>query len=647
MSQTPAISQEPTTPAKTNQSRVMEAIKPQSDPPLSTGPKKAGEPSPASTYGETIGGDSVPATPMESVQFDCSVKHRASSMTSESTNEKVVPALLHHALGNSSPARLADMVADLSKYSISDSAINSASCSASDGGFRPDSKTQSASFIVHGADSEMDDPFTSPVHRGKDRSQKAAVNSRARAQSLNGSNAAGLDSTEPVAQNTPILCSPFSPREDRIGQEPSADNAQALYPPDACVFVANLSSARTDEELETSVTRTFGSFGSVYVKIRRDNRHMPYAFCQYENKQNADRAIIEGKNALIDGRRCRTEIAKVQRALYISRHNGDPVQEHEARQLLIPFGAIEKIWLPSETDREMYQLPLGIWVRFAYFQDCRDAHAALRDDSVFRLEQKQEPTKARNQQLNPMTHLQPASNLHSYSHIGYGSPSPRRCSTGFLSFRAREETASLFLGNLPPDVTQQELAQIFSKYGSVLSAQVISKASPSSSKQNVFAFVEFPNYDAVQAAVDCEMGRLNIRGYNVRVEWKVPLDTPRRGGLYGTRSRQSLFGGSPRSRLQLPPNTVPSSSYPPSYHMSFTPYSYYTLSSGPGYQNPSNMADFTTPPGMISGHYGQRPEATQNTSSYLTHPELQTGFLGEVQPQGFVPTASRATASND
>ena len=62
-------------------------------------------------------------------------------------------------------------------------------------------------------------------------------------------------------------------------------------------------------------------------------------------------------------------------ALYISRHNGDAVQEDEVRQLLNPFGAIEKVWLPSETDREMYQLPKGIWVRFAYFQDCRDAHA--------------------------------------------------------------------------------------------------------------------------------------------------------------------------------------------------------------------------------------------------------------------------------
>ena len=44
----------------------------------------------------------------------------------------------------------------------------------------------------------------------------------------------------------------------------------------------SLASVRTDEQLERSVMNVFEQFGTVYVKIRRDTRGMPYAFCQYE-----------------------------------------------------------------------------------------------------------------------------------------------------------------------------------------------------------------------------------------------------------------------------------------------------------------------------------------------------------------------------
>ena len=104
----------------------------------------------------------------------------------------------------------------------------------------------------------------------------------------------------------------------------------------------------------------------------------------------------------------------------------------------------------------------------------------LRDHSVFRLEQKQEPNKQRTQQQGSSGKLRSSSTLRNYRQVAYQSPSPRRYSPAAFSLRGSEESASLFLGNLPVDVTQQELVHIFGKYGSVLSAQVISKASPSS-----------------------------------------------------------------------------------------------------------------------------------------------------------------------
>ena len=51
------------------------------------------------------------------------------------------------------------------------------------------------------------------------------------------------------------------------------------------------------------------------------------------------------------------------------------MSEDEARRELSPYGQITACWFSSDTEREMYQLPEGIWVKFAFFQDCRDAQS--------------------------------------------------------------------------------------------------------------------------------------------------------------------------------------------------------------------------------------------------------------------------------
>lgn len=68
-------------------------------------------------------------------------------------------------------------------------------------------------------------------------------------------------------------------------------------------------------------------------------------------------------------------------SLYLSKIAGGEIAEAEARQALAPYGAIEKLWYCSQTDKEMFRLPEGVWVMFAFFQDCRDAQAV----SVFSL----------------------------------------------------------------------------------------------------------------------------------------------------------------------------------------------------------------------------------------------------------------------
>ena len=62
-------------------------------------------------------------------------------------------------------------------------------------------------------------------------------------------------------------------------------------------------------------------------------------------------------------------------SLYLSKVTGEPIAEHEARQIMCRFGALERVWFCTQTDKEMFRLPEGIWIMFAFFQDCRDAQA--------------------------------------------------------------------------------------------------------------------------------------------------------------------------------------------------------------------------------------------------------------------------------
>ena len=62
-------------------------------------------------------------------------------------------------------------------------------------------------------------------------------------------------------------------------------------------------------------------------------------------------------------------------SLYLSKVTGETISEDEARQVMSRFGALERVWFCTQTDKEMFRLPEGIWIMFAFFQDCRDAQA--------------------------------------------------------------------------------------------------------------------------------------------------------------------------------------------------------------------------------------------------------------------------------
>ncbi len=173
----------------------------------------------------------------------------------------------------------------------------------------------------------------------------------------------------------------------------------------------------------------------------------------------------------------------------MSKLSGDPIDEQEARAQLEHFGAIEAVWYPTKTDTVMYQLPKGIWIQFAYFQDCRDAQSvsrpslvnpfntlkvftnrskAFRDDQVFRLEQPPMPLDLRSRPLRSGPSISP-----------FNRPSPGKTGLTPQHSMARRDTDSccVFVGDLSPNVTQKQLSDLFGAYGRVQSMDLISKPS--------------------------------------------------------------------------------------------------------------------------------------------------------------------------
>ena len=62
--------------------------------------------------------------------------------------------------------------------------------------------------------------------------------------------------------------------------------------------VKSLSAQLADDVLEIKVKDKFEQFGNCYVKIKRDARGMPFAFCQYEVRHTCAECLLASDIAI-------------------------------------------------------------------------------------------------------------------------------------------------------------------------------------------------------------------------------------------------------------------------------------------------------------------------------------------------------------
>ncbi|KAJ6032297.1 hypothetical protein N7540_003029 [Penicillium herquei] len=109
----------------------------------------------------------------------------------------------------------------------------------------------------------------------------------------------------------PNLEKSYPRRRDRLHEEPSAKNAQGLFPPDACIFVGNLSTKVCTDDLAEDLKKVFTEFGPCHVKIKQDKKKgLPGAFVQFEKVEDASAALVNTDRVMLHDRWLRIERAK-------------------------------------------------------------------------------------------------------------------------------------------------------------------------------------------------------------------------------------------------------------------------------------------------------------------------------------------------
>ncbi|KAF0368603.1 RNA-binding domain-containing protein [Gigaspora margarita] len=258
--------------------------------------------------------------------------------------------------------------------------------------------------------------------------------------------------------------------QDEISLQSGSQGQHKRGLPAGCLFVASLPTNKKEIELQQAVADHFRKWGALLnVKVLFDWLNRPYSFVQFESIEDAQRALTEAHNSIVDGRHIRVEKAKVNRTLLIGRFSRD-MKEDDITKFLEPYGATEDIHILK--DFRTGQSRGCAFVKFCYREDAISAYMSLRRTSSYVIEW--------------------AANLEK------ATPGPGDIDKG-----------TIFVGQLNPEaVTKDVLEQKFSSYGEIkdLRLVTIKKPGPTGrmSVRSAFAFIRYDDENASTKAIEAE-----------------------------------------------------------------------------------------------------------------------------------------------
>ncbi|KAI1141001.1 hypothetical protein F5Y05DRAFT_410851 [Hypoxylon sp. FL0543] len=410
-----------------------------------------------------------------------------------------------------------------------------------------------------------------------------------------------IPSMQPVA----VQC-----RSSNTGARTRVGNvdAQAFYPATACVFVANLPDCVRDSRLEAELTRVFSQYGIVFVKIRRDQRNMPFAFCQFTKEEDAHTAVMQARGTLIEGRPCRTEMVKANRSFVIFHFRGEDVTIDEARVQMAGFGRIEACEVLPPSIQDAMRIRSGVLVKYDSFDPSRDVIAAYRQHPKYR--------------------------VMAYDLKKITGPKVDRDEQWLKQYDIDRRT--VFVGNLPAGEQNLEelLRSLIKDIGEVFEVKVVHKdPQPGRPYAVAYGFVEFCRPDLADVAVQALHGR-DLCGCRLRVERKNCRD-PR-----SIRRRQQ---GVAYSRHTNVANT-PLANAPTRDRGAETQQQLETSSQASGQETPGVSKPATEPATPLS-HHSQQTSANTLSASASRTAAIASGSLRASRPRtascAFMPPAGQ------
>jgi len=102
---------------------------------------------------------------------------------------------------------------------------------------------------------------------------------------------------------------------------------------------------------------------------------------------------------------------------------------------------------------------------------------------------------------------------------------------------------NIYCGNLPYNVVEEDLKEIFEEYGEISSVKIINDKLTGRSKG--FGFVEMENDDEARKAIE-ELNNAELSGRNIKVNESRPKSNDSRGGGGGGRRNFNRGGGGNR-----------------------------------------------------------------------------------------------------
>ncbi|KAJ1561854.1 hypothetical protein HK405_002457, partial [Cladochytrium tenue] len=243
--------------------------------------------------------------------------------------------------------------------------------------------------------------------------------------------------------------------------QPAPDSSMIM--PQACLFVANLNSARSDEELYEGVHAFFVRWGPLFsVKVHRDLSTRPSAFVQYYRIGDAKRAMQEATGSHLDSRPIRIEQAKVNRTLFLK--FGSHFTYEQILGVLEEHGPVEHLSVLHDKETGLSK-GCG-FAKFFSREHAIKAFLAIRRNRLWTVDWATKIDKERVVDLN-----------------------------------------SIFVGKINQElVTEEELRRRFSRYGEIESIQLWNRFPRGATSRPAFAFVRFVDEKVAEIAIEEENG---------------------------------------------------------------------------------------------------------------------------------------------